>query len=364
MTNKYVILFVFVSLVSFELVAQDHDAAIKKLETQLNELQKKVAELEANKPDSEATTQNEKKVRIYASLRPTFGRLDDGADEYWDVKDALSNVGLKSTYEFESGWTAILHGEWSVDLSNNGDFGKARQVYVALDSPYGRIGIGKQRPAQYLFIAEYVDIFDHGNSPFAYDPESLFFVDNLLTYQIKLGDVTWILVSQFNGQDGNNNSDLINGGFSYDRDKLHFAITYTREDKYDGQTYDPQTKLGTDEIYAGSFAYTFDNNFYAAVGYQAKNYERSGVGRDGHTFDFSIAYAIGPNYKIKSGVFSFSDGLKGAASLDYTGINLTLEWLPASGLRYHIEYLAKNFDEQPDFNSLSIGFRYDYASSW
>lgn len=106
-------------------------------------------------------------VRVYATLRPTFGYIDENNDNNFDVKDALSHAGFKAESEFKKDWTAILHGEWGIDLSNNGDFGKARQVYVAVDSPYGRIGIGKQRPVQYLFLAEYVDIFNHGASPFS-----------------------------------------------------------------------------------------------------------------------------------------------------------------------------------------------------
>ena len=96
----------------------------------------------------------EREAKIYATLRPTLGYIDENNESQWDVRDALSHAGFKSTVEFNDNWQGILHGEWGIDLSNNGDFGKARQVYVALDSPYGTVGIGKQRPAQYLLIAE------------------------------------------------------------------------------------------------------------------------------------------------------------------------------------------------------------------
>jgi predicted porin len=134
-----------------------------------------------------------KDLRVYATVRPTFGYIDENDEKLWDVIDALSHAGFKATTHFDEEWSAVLHGEWGIDLSNNGDFGKARQVYVALNSPVGTIGIGKKRPAQYLFIAEYVDIFNHSNSPFSYDPESIFFVDNLITYKLKTGNLTWML---------------------------------------------------------------------------------------------------------------------------------------------------------------------------
>lgn len=165
----------------------------------INQLSKPV---KTTKSMVKSETEINKDIKLYASLRPTIGHIDENSESAWDVRDALSNAGFKSTFQFKENWTAILHGEWSIDLSNNANFGKARQVYVAVDTPYGKVGIGKQRPVQYLFIAEYSDIFDHSNSPFAYDTESPFFVDNMVTYQLKSGDFTWMLASQFDGEEG------------------------------------------------------------------------------------------------------------------------------------------------------------------
>lgn len=301
-----------------------------------------------------------KDIKLYATLRPTFGYIEESDEKLWDVRDALSHAGFKSTYAFAENWQAILHGEWGIDLSNNGDFGKARQVYVALDSPIGRVGIGKQRPVQYLFIAEYIDIFNHGASPFAYDPESIFFVDNLVTYQIKQGDFTWMAVSQFNGESGDNNSDLFNVGGSYDHNNLHLAATYLTE-----SIAFQNEELGTDETYGGSFAYTLSNGLYLALGYQDKTYERNGLSdREGHTFDASFAYPLSSHYKIKWGYSDFEDGVSNATSNSFNGVNMTFEWLPAPQLRFHLEYLSRDFDERENFDSISIGFRYDYSQVW
>ncbi|WP_405599468.1 MULTISPECIES: porin [unclassified Pseudoalteromonas] len=303
---------------------------------------------------------SKKDIKVYATVRPTFGYIDEENEASWDVKDALSHAGIKSTVEFNQQWQGILHGEWGIDLSNNGNFGNARQVYAAIDSPYGKVGLGKQRPAQYLFIAEYVDIFNHGNSPFAYDPESIFFVDNLLTYQIKQGDFTWMLVSQFNGTQGDNKSDLINGGVSYDKDNLHVALTYTNKGIYENEQ-----ELGDNNIVGGSLAYSFDSGFYFALGYQAKKYNRDlGIDRNGHTLDVSMAYPLSKNYKVKMGYFDFDDGHQAAQTQNYNGANLTLEWLPAENLRLHVEYLYRDFDYLADFSSFSVGFRYDYSQVW
>lgn len=299
-------------------------------------------------------------MRAYATLRPTYGYIDENGDTNFDVKDALSHAGFKAETEFKKDWTAILHGEWGIDLSNNGDFGKARQVYVAVDSPYGRVGIGKQRPVQYLFLAEYVDIFNHGASPFSYDPESLFFVNNLITYQKKFSDLTFMIVGQFDGESGDNYEDLINTGVSYDTDNFHLAVTYT-----DQNITNNGSTIGEDTIYGGSIAYTFDSGWYVAASYQDKEYKRhSELTRNGHTFDLSMAYPIGSEHKIKMGYFDFKDGFAELASQNFDGYNLTFEWLPLDNLRFHLEYLDKAFDYQPDFSSISLGFRYDFSQTW
>jgi len=344
--------------------------SLDDLKKQINLLQKKVESIEkeqrGNVKSISAKTleliplpsEKSNDLRVYATVRPTFGYIDENNEKLWDVRDALSHAGFKATTHFDKNWSAVLHGEWGIDLSNNGDFGKSRQVYVALNSPIGTIGIGKQRQPQYLFIAEYVDLFNHSNSPFAYDPESIFFVDNLITYKIKVGDLTWMLASQFNGNGGDNNSDLTNAGISYDKNGLHAAFTYlTQNSNTKG------AKDGEDEVFAGSLAYEFPNSFYLAVGYQNRNYQRYSElnDRDGHTIDISAAYRLSENYKVKFGVFDFSDGYDNALARDFNGYNTTLEWLPNSSLRFHFEYLHRNFEYLDDFSSISIGFRYDFS---
>ncbi|BBN83817.1 hypothetical protein PA25_38020 [Pseudoalteromonas sp. A25] len=310
-------------------------------------------------PVSDETTQ----VDAYATIRPTFGLIDNQAQSNWDVRDALSHAGFKVSHEFKPGWSAQLHGEWGIDLANEGNFGKSRRAYTAISTPYGRFGIGKQRPAQYLFIAEYVDIFNHSSSPFAYDPESIFFVDNLLSYRFDSGPLTFVAVGQFDGSKGDKQTDLFNAGLSYDADGLHAALTYQQND-----IYDSTEQLGQNRIWAGSLAYQFTKRLYGALSYQGKDYERNQntLSRNGHTFDLSFAYQLAKHYKLKTGIFEFDDGY---ASTDpnnhsFDGYNITLEWLPTRPLRVHLEYLNKSFEHQDDMQSISVGFRYDYKQQW
>ncbi|MGB0986803.1 MAG: porin [Pseudoalteromonas spongiae] len=347
---------------------------IELIKQQLLELQKRLADLEAKAKQQGATNKNDmpespevlqpKKredgsIKLYATLRPTYGYIEDQNDDFWDIQDALSHAGFKSTYQFKPGWQAIAHGEWSIDLGNNGDFGKARQVYVALDSPIGQFGLGKQRPVQYTLIAEYVDIFNHRSSPFAYDVESPFFVNNLVTYENQISDFKFMVGGQFDGDSGDDFADFINTGLGYSRNGLHLALTYSRQNDYNQQ----QLKIGKTEVVAGMAALDISDNLYAAIAYQDVDYQRVNS-RSGSTLDVSLAYRFHPLYRAKLGFFDFDDGNSKLETKSHQGANLTFEWLPSDNLRFHLEYLTKDFDALNDTQSISVGFRYDYSQQW
>ncbi|WP_394224889.1 porin [Pseudoalteromonas spongiae] len=347
---------------------------IELIKQQLLELQKRLADLEAKASKQGATNKNDmpenpevlqpKKsedgsIKLYATLRPTYGYIEDQNDDFWDIQDALSHAGFKSTYQFKPGWQAIAHGEWSIDLGNNGDFGKARQVYVALDSPIGQFGLGKQRPVQYTLIAEYVDIFNHRSSPFAYDVESPFFVNNLVTYENQISDFKFMVGGQFDGGSGDDFADFINTGLGYSRNGLHLALTYSRQNDYNQQ----QLKIGKTEVVAGMAALDISDNLYAAIAYQDVDYQRVNS-RSGATLDVSLAYRFHPLYRAKLGFFDFDDGNSNRETKSHQGANLTFEWLPSDNLRFHLEYLTKDFDALDDTQSISVGFRYDYSQQW
>lgn len=347
---------------------------IELIKQQLLVLQKRLADLEAKASQQAPTNKNDvpenpeglqpKKsengsIKLYATLRPTYGYIEDHNDDFWDIQDALSHAGFKSTYQFKPGWQAIAHGEWSIDLGNNGDFGKARQVYVALDSPVGQFGLGKQRPVQYTLIAEYVDIFNHRSSPFAYDVESPFFVNNLVTYENQINDFKFMIGGQFDGDSGDDFADFVNTGLGYSRNGLHLALTYSTQDDYDQQ----QIKIGKTEVVAGMAALDISDNLYAAIAYQDVDYQRINS-RSGATLDVSLAYRFHPLYRAKLGFFDFDDGNSKRETKSHQGANLTFEWLPSDNLRFHLEYLTKDFDALDDTQSISVGFRYDYSQQW
>ncbi len=345
---------------------QDQVKQLEEAQLQAQQQQVQVVAVPAVEPAPDKLTSDTSKktnntISAYATMRPTFGYIDEDGDSFYDVRDALSRAGIRATNEFMPGWTAELHGEWSIDMANSGDFGKARKAYAAVASPYGRVGIGKDRPPQYLLIAEYVDIFNHANSPFAYDAESVFFVDNMLTYHLQTGKFSWLAAGQFDGGSGSDDADLVNLGVGFDHGEFHGAISYLIEDSLASEVI-----TGEDEVWAASLAHGFDNGLYLAAAYQERTYKRDQISqdRDGHTIDLAAAYPLGEQFKVKLGYFEFDDGYGQFISRKFDGYNTTLEWLPDENLRFHIEYLYRDMDYFEDFSSWGVGFRYDFAKEW
>jgi len=302
---------------------------------------------------------------LYGTFRPTLEYRDEGDDDNdnADVRDALSRIGVRGSLAISENLKAIAKGEWSVDISDNGDFGRARQAYAGLEGNFGRVAIGKQRPPQYLLVAEYVDIFNHANSPYAYDSVGPFFVDNLTTYEYRAGDFSLLTAAQFNGDSGDDFSDMINLGLGYDRNDLHLAVTYLQST---APAEDDSTLEGDElTIWALAYADTFFDKLYTALAYQDISRDIDlGEDRDGSTIDLSFAYPITDYYKIKTGYFDYDDDINTNESNSYWGYNLTFEWQPRNDVRLHVEYLERNFDERSDFNSLAVGIRYDFEKAW
>lgn len=332
------------------------------LEQQIQALNERIAQLEGQTEQAPALLKNSQ-FSLYGSLRPTLVYQDNDDNDNWKVGDALSRLGVKASTDLGHGWSAFAQGEWKIKINDSGKFGDARLAFAGIASPYGAIALGRQRPVQYTLVAEYVDIFNNANSPFAYNQESPFFVDNFATYKLQTGDFTFIAGAQFNGPKGEDGADMINAGMGYDKDALHLGLSYLTKDTYDA--VDTELNTGDAKLLGGVVAYTFSNDLYAAISYQDKDYNfNSGADRSGSTLDTAFAYPIAKDYKIKLGYFQFEDGIKDSTSYDYAGYNATLEWNPASNVRVHLEYVTQDFDNYQDDTQVALGFRYDFNLTW
>jgi len=327
--------------------------------SEIEALKKRLAALEKHSTDQSTKIST---AKVYATLRPSLTHLKQDISTV-DVTDFLSHAGFYFEHDLGRGWTGIGHGEWSIDIADNGSFGKSRRAYVGFNSPYGRIAIGKQRPVQYLLIAEYVDIFNHPNAPFAYDTFSPFFVNNLVSYKKKWQNVSLLFTAQFNGEDGNNYEDMMNAGLSYDHDDFHVAVTYLSQDF---PLVDMPSQIGsTVETVAYSMANRFENDLYLAVAWQQRELDVFGGAQVTQIMlDISLAYNLSENNTLKAGYFDLDDDTLGVNNISYSGYNLTIEHQMSESFQVHAEILKKSFAESNDATSFSIGFKYNFSMNW
>ena len=105
-------------------------------------------------------------ISLYGRFWPRL-TFRDGSQSSTDITDALSRVGIAVKSEVTDSVTALLTGEWDVDIEANGDFGDARQAFAGLQSAdYGLVAIGKQWDPHYNVVAQVTDVYYHRSSPF------------------------------------------------------------------------------------------------------------------------------------------------------------------------------------------------------
>jgi predicted porin len=358
MQVKHSLLVTAIALTPYLVNAESND-----LNSKVEALSKEIAELKAQVAESPSAKIKGTSFGIYGSIRPTleYRTEEDNpdGDNYFDQRDALSQLGFKGDIKINEDITAFFKSEWSIALQDGGDFGQSRQVFAGLETSIGTAAIGKQRPVQYLYIAEYIDIFNHSSSPFAYDFEGSFFVDNMITYQNKFDNFSVHAGAKFDGRSGENNADFVNYGVAYDYNNLHLAVTYLDKTSANGLNEGEAT-----EIIGFGAAYSVDD-LYFALGYQDISKKTAGAinSESSYTADIVAAYQLPKNFKLKAGYFLINDDLA-INSLEFDGYNLTLENQLSPNVRVHVEYLTRDFDDREDFQSISIGVRYDFALSF
>jgi outer membrane pore protein F len=325
----------------------------------LDRIEKEIEKIRqaTNSPKASAS-----KLNLYGTFRPIMRVADDGTDNSTNLEDGLSRIGFAGSTPVMGSGKAFFRGEWNINIKAGGEFNGARKAYAGIEGAFGRVAIGKQRPPQYNLIAEHVDIFNHADSPYAYDGASdagaPFFVDNMTSYQYKTEMLNVQAAFRSDGASGKDNEDLVNAGIGLTLDNMYVAAAYLQSTAPDG--IDPNKEGTETKNMALATHMTFDK-LYLAAAYQAiTQTPKVGKDVDSTTIDISAAYALPKRYKVKAGVFAFDDGVSGAASTRNQGANITVERQLADNVRVHVEYLTKDFDKADAVSALSFGIRYDF----
>ncbi len=307
-------------------------------------------------------------VSIYGRFWPRVTYADvDGGDSSTDITDALSRVGIKAKTQITETLSAVLHGEWDVDIEKNGNFGDARQAYVGLRSEgLGMVAIGKQWDPYFNVVAEVTDIFYHRASPFGYDQQGPFRSSNLVTYANSLGGLSITAGMQVDGTSGSNdggthsdNVDAASVGASLRSGPIYIGVSYLRQNQDDRviKVMEEDVQENRERNFFGvGGSLNVMENLYLAVTYQyiTDNYD-DGRELNPYTLDVAAAYSFGGGVKALAGFFT-SDPDDGS---DLMGYNVTLIKEVHPALDVFAEWVLTDKD-QGDENTISLGFRYDF----
>jgi predicted porin len=309
-------------------------------------------------------------VSIYGRFWPRVTYNDvDGGDSSTDITDALSRVGIKAETQITETLSAVLHGEWDVDIEKNGNFGDARQAYVGLKSEgLGMVAIGKQWDPYYNLVAEVTDIFYHRASPFGYDNQGPFRSSNLVTYANSLGGLSINAGMQVDGTSGSNdggthsdNVDAASVGASLRSGPVYIGVSYLRQNQ-DDRVLDNGDQENRERNYFGvGGSLNVIDNLYLAVTYQyiTDNYD-DGSELNPYTLDVAASYSFGGGITALAGFYT-SDPDDGNELMGYN-VTLIKEVHPA--LDVFAEWVLTDYDptdvKKQDSNTFSLGFRYDF----
>ena len=310
-------------------------------------------------------------VSVYGRFWPRLTYKDNGGSST-DITDALSRVGVKADTQITDTLSAVLHGEWDVDIEANGDFGDARLAYVGIkSSELGLLAIGKQWDPHFNITAEVTDIFYHRASPFGYDNAGPFRNNNLVRYAHSIGGISLDAGMQVNGSPENgagddhiifrtnsdvssdsDNVDAFSIGASARGESLYLGVSYLRQNKDDA---------GLERNFLGVGAsVSAIENFYLGVTYQylIDNHD-SGEEKNPYTLDVAASYSFGDGMKALAGFFAYDDD-RDTESSKLFGYTVTLIKEIHSSTDIFVEWVLTDYDQKDSVNTFSLGFRYDF----
>jgi len=316
----------------------------------------------AEEPMAEEALVKDTDVSIYGRFWPrlTYENSDGSST---DITDALSRVGIKATTQITEDLSAVLHGEWDVDIEQTGNSGDARQAYVGIKSEsLGMVAIGKQWDPHFNTVAEVTDIFYHRGSPFGYDQEGPFRSDNLVTYSNSFSGLKVNAGLKVDGEVENpawyydkdaeasnaDNVDAASIGAGFSSGPIYIGASYLRQNN-DGDNVE-RNFFGV----GGSLSAI--ENLYLAVTYQyiTDNYDNR-ADLNPWTLDVAGAYTMG-SLKLLAGFF-MHDPDEGNEKMIY---NVTLIKEVHTALDVFAEWVLATLDDVDNVNTLSLGFRYDF----
>lgn len=335
-------------------------AADADTQSQIEALQRRLAELESADKKEEARKENYG-VTVYGSFRPALTYNDFGnGDSSTDVTDFFSRIGFKGDIKVNNDITAFYQGEWDVDVEADADFGDARLGFVGLEGSFGRVALGKQWSPHYNIVAEATDLFNNRSSPFGYDEASPFRTNQMVTYSYTRGGFKLDAGLQFNGDTENSaGGDNSEANSTEHVDSGSIGVSYSFGDFYVGASYLDQQLGDNDErdFRAVAGSWKVNKDLYVAVTYQDIERTMGTAVYDQSSLDIAASYALTEKYTFKTSYFDWDGDGQGRT---FDGYNFTIENQLNDSVRIFAEWLTRDIEGGDKQNHLSVGMRYDF----
>ncbi|HXH02546.1 MAG TPA: porin [Candidatus Competibacteraceae bacterium] len=106
---------------------------------------------------------------LYGSLRLSVDYIDDQTldQDYSDVRDNASRLGVKGSEELGGGLSAVYQYEFGVDAANTGNT-KGRLAWVGLKGGFGALSLGRQWSPYYNAVGSLSDVWNSDDTAIGY----------------------------------------------------------------------------------------------------------------------------------------------------------------------------------------------------
>ena len=300
---------------------------------------------------------------LYGSARgsvvwtdPDTRMSDEEDNDFWDVRNHSSRLGVRGSEDLGNGLSAIYQYEFGVDLTEGGNFNSNRPRVLGLRGGFGQISLGTQW-TPYYNVAGRVDVF---NASFFNLNKPIFRRDNTVVYNTpSIGGFVGESQIQMDGVNRDQDIDEYSLGFNYSNGPFGVGAAYISNEFNDSDNWVVSAGFS-----AGAFSVAA---LYEDGDYNTVLTEDDPDGPDLSTASLVASYTFGNNI-IRAGV-SARDNDDILDELDDDDIDALdvfdddqIEY--ALGLQHNLSNRSRVWvefqDIEDDSTAVSVGMRHDF----
>lgn len=302
---------------------------------------------------------------LYGSARgsvvwtdPDSSGPDDDDDDFWDVRNHSSRLGVRGSEDLGNGLSAIYQYEFGVDLTEGGNFNSNRPRVLGLRGGFGQVSLGTQW-TPYYNVAGRIDVF---NASFFNLTKQIFRRDNTLVYNTpSIAGFVGESQIQMDGNGREEDIDEYSLGFNYSNGPFGVGAAYISNEFNDSDAFVVSAGFRTGAFSIAALYedgdYTTDNDFLV-LGVDPP---------DLSTGALVASYTFGNNI-LRAGIAA-RDNDDITDEIDDDDRDLVdifdddqIEY--AIGLQHNLSLRSRVWvefqDVEDDFSAVSVGMRHDF----